>query len=198
MSSEEQESEDRRFRIIVGGPPNSGKSTFVEDLKRALEDEEVDVDSVDFDVWPPTLDLIQGKESSEQRASHKKREVTEKDIDDAKSRLERASLVHQVVLMDGPGKISEQGAVLYRSATHSIIVCQEAAESEGKDWAKFLSSLELEPVAVVLTRLEGSQDEERLEPGPPITALLIGLNRQPRVTPVIRRLASLVRRRLGV
>lgn len=80
-----------QIRIIIGGPPNSGKSTLVSSLIRALWEIGVKVNSAELDLWAPTLEFLEGKISKEERDSRKQKKVTKEEAEEASKRLVVAS-----------------------------------------------------------------------------------------------------------
>jgi ribosome-binding ATPase YchF (GTP1/OBG family) len=69
--------------IIIGGPPNPGKSTFVSSMKRALWEIGVKVSPAELDLWAPTLEFLEGKISKQERDSRKQKEVTKEEAEEA-------------------------------------------------------------------------------------------------------------------
>ncbi len=59
-------------RIIIGGPPNSGKSTLAKSLAIALRSLGVDAYAEDLDLASPTLEFIRGEKGWKQRQGTKK------------------------------------------------------------------------------------------------------------------------------
>ncbi|MGH9918738.1 MAG: hypothetical protein ACRD6W_07720, partial [Nitrososphaerales archaeon] len=107
--------------VIVGGPPNSGKSTFSESLARALRRQGVSAGAVDLDPWSPTLAFIRGEISKEERDSLKRKDIGPNEIRDAVRRLKEAAKSHDLVVGDAPGGISDDLKAIYQTATHAII-----------------------------------------------------------------------------
>jgi MinD-like ATPase involved in chromosome partitioning or flagellar assembly len=181
--------------IIVGGPPNSGKSTFSESLVRALQNQGVSAEAIDLDPWSPTLRFIKGEISKEERDSLKQSKISEKDIQDAVARLKRAGKNHDFVIGDSPGGISDDIRPIYRLATHAMILCREDKRTEIDKWKVFFSTMNLLIVATIITRTSGL---EQMRGGDLIEGTLVGLDRTPIDTPAIRSLASILRGKFGL
>src|SRR2546422_3216644 len=114
-----------RTIIVVGGPPNSGKSTFAVSLVRALQNQGIDAETVDSDLWSSTVDLILGKITEEQRNQRKTEKITAEQVGEAKKAIRRASRKHEVVVADAPGMISGELRTIFAGANHGVIVCRE-------------------------------------------------------------------------
>lgn len=179
----------------MGGPPNSGKSTFSESLARALRRQGVSAEAVDLDPWSPTLALIRGEISKEERDSLKRKRIGPKEIHDAARRLKEVAKGHDFVVGDAPGGISDDMRPVYQAATHAIILCREDRREEIDDWKIFSSRMDLRIVAVITSRTAGT---ESVEGADLIEGTLVGLERNPVDTPVMRSLAAMLRLRLGL
>jgi len=184
-----------KVAIIVGGPPNSGKSTFSVSLVRALQDQGVSAEAVDLDLWAPTKDYIEGKTSKKEREELKRSKITKGDIDDAAKRLERAKESYDFVIGDAPGGISGNLRPIYQLATHTIILCREDKQTEIDKWKKFFEKMNLPIAAIIVTKITGKED---LQANDLIEGTLVGLKREPIDTPVIRSMASILRSRFGL
>lgn len=182
-------------RIIVGGPPNSGKSTFSESLVRFLQDQGADAESIDLDLWAPTLDYLQGKITKERRDSQKRGSITAKDAKEAHDRFKDASKEHDVIVGDAPGGISKESKQICKAATHGIIVCRDDKTDQIKTWNMFFGDIGIDVVAVVISKRKGA---EKITSTGTLEAVLVGLNRQPRTTPVLVTFATLLREKLGI
>lgn len=183
------------IRIIVGGPPNSGKSTFSESLVRALQDQGVDAESIDLDLWSPTLDFLQGKITKEQRDEQKRKSITSKETKEAYRRFKDSSQEHDVIVGDAPGGISKESKQICKAATHGIIVCRDDKTDQIKAWQDFFDDIGVDVVAVIISKINNSED---ITSNDPLKAVLVDLNRQPKVTPVLRVFATLLREKLGI
>lgn len=178
-------------RIIVGGPPNSGKSTFSANIEQVLKNMCIDAKAIDLDLWAGTLDLLWGKISKEERDFLKQDKVTQDDLRKARQVFEDASVEHDVVLGDAPGKISADWKIIYEAASHAIIVCRSDKIEEVDAWVEFCETNGIEVVAIVITEMEGDEKITSLDP---LRAKLVGLDRTNvnKVTPTRNKLANLL------
>lgn len=183
------------IRIVVGGPPNSGKSTFSESLVRAFQDLSVDAESIDLDLYSPTLDWLQGKITKEQRDEQKRKSITAKEAKEAHRRFKDASKEHDVIVGDAPGGISEESKQICKAATHGIIVCRDDKTDQIKAWQNFFDDIGVDVIAVVISKVSSSEDITSYDP---LEIVLVDLNRQPKVTPVLRLFVTLLREKLGI
>jgi AAA15 family ATPase/GTPase len=103
------------IRIIIGGPPNSGKSTLAESLAVALRALGVDAYAEDLDLASPTLEFIKGEKGWEQRRGTKK-EWTPELAKEAAALFEETSTKHALVIGDAPGKITSESKTIAEKA----------------------------------------------------------------------------------
>ncbi len=180
---------------MIGGPPNSGKSTFAESLAQALQDQRIDAEAVDLDPWSPTLARVQGRITEEQREALKRNKIAKEDAEATASDFDDSSHKHQVVVGDAPGGISSESEVIYRKATHAIIVCRDDLKDAVDDWRRFLGRLGVKIIAVIISTEHG---EEKIHSNDLIEATLLDQHRQPEVSATVRGVATLLKARLGI
>ena len=175
-------------RIVVGGPPGSGKSTFVASFKRALLDIGVRADYVELDLYAPTLPLIEGRMTPEQRIKSKRKDIPDEEIQRAARRLVELDERFDVVLGDLPGMMTPQTKILCKHATLAIIVCKDEKIEEMDAWQQFFKELGIVVVSRIVSKLSGSEII-KVTGENVIEAVLIGLDREVRVSDTLTRLA---------
>jgi MinD-like ATPase involved in chromosome partitioning or flagellar assembly len=181
-------------RIIIVGPPHSGKSTLAENLAKAMLKLGVDAYAEDLDLASPTLDFIRGKVGWERRLTAKKPWTMDL-AKEAASIFLKASEKHTVVIGDAPGKISAESEEIAKAATHGIILCREDSTAEIAKWRELLTKLGVETVCVAVSKISG---DGNVKSNGLIEATLAGLDRKTRDDPAITSLALLLKGKLGV
>lgn len=180
-------------RIVVGGPPNSGKSTLSESLARALRSLGVDAYAEDLDLASPTLEFIKGVKGWEQRRGYK-REWTPELAEKAAAMFVEASTKHAVVIGDAPGKITDESRTIAEKADYAIILCRDDSVEDGSDWRKFFEGLGIPVICVAVSKMTGASNVQQ---NGVIKATLVGLNRKPVIDEAVLSLALLIKERLG-
>ncbi len=181
-------------RIIIGGPPNSGKSTLAESLARALQLLGVDAYAEDLDLASPTLEFIKGAKGWEQRVGAKK-EWTPKLAEEAAAKFEDASKRHAVVIGDAPGKITAESEKIAGRANYALILCREDRKEEIEGWQTFFKQIGVPVVGILVSKLTGTGIAKKRDV---IEATVIGLSRKPVTDEVIVSLAALIKQELSL
>ena len=182
------------FRIIIGGPPNSGKSTLAESLARGLRQLGVDAYAVDLDLASPTLEFIRGVKGWEQRVGAKK-EWTPELADKAAALFEESSKSHAVMIGDAPGKITAESEKIAKKAHFALILCRDDRKEEIRDWQVFFQRIGVPIFGVLVSKLSGTGSVKKKEI---IEATVIGLSRKPVTDEVIISLAALIKQELSL
>ncbi len=147
----------KKIRIVVGGPPHSGKSTFALYLERALQDLGTDAYNYDYDPWGETKRYAEGLISKEERDGTKKI-PTEKE-----TRLcvkEFASLPNRLVIGDLPGKPTDITEILVSVGTHAVILCKDDELDKIKEWEKLFNRKNIKILAILTSNQTGQENIE--------------------------------------
>ena len=155
----------------------------------------MDAESIDLDLWSPTLDYLQGKITKEQRDEQKRKSLTIKEAKEAYRRFKDASKGHDVIVGDAPGGISEESKQICKAATRGIIVCRDDKTDQIKAWQGFFDDIGIDVIAVVISKINNNEEITSYDPP---GVVLVDLNRQPKVTPVLRVFVTLLREKLGI
>lgn len=184
------------IRIVVGGPPHSGKSTFTLRLVYTLLKElAVVADVLSLDLWDRSVDVMLGNITEKER-KQKNRKISKKDLWKKASEFKEFSKKHEVVVGDLPGRRTDLSKIVTRAGTHGIIVCRDDELNEIAEWENFFSDNNVELIAVIHTSLTGS--ENAWQDGDLIRAELVNLNQIIIITPSMKSLSSLLKNRLKI
>ncbi|HEX9845859.1 MAG TPA: hypothetical protein VGA92_05280, partial [Candidatus Nitrosotenuis sp.] len=93
------------------------------------------------------------------------------------------------------GGMSAESEAIYKAASHAIIICRQDKKGELAKWRDFLEKLGVELVAIIISKLDGN---ENIQTNDLIEAELVSLDRNPRLSPATRQLASLLKSKLGI
>jgi len=179
-------------RIVIGGPPNSGKSTLAESLASGLRQLGVDAYAEDLDLASPTLEFIRGAKGWGQRVGAKQ-EWTPELADEAAKKFEDASKKHAVVIGDAPGKITGESEKIASKANYALILCREDRKEGIERWQEFFQRLGISVVGIFISKLAGAGNVEKKDV---IRATVIGLNRTLKTDEVVLSLAALIKEEL--
>lgn len=154
---------DQPLRIIIGGPPHSGKSTLMNLLEDRFQYYQIPVQLLDLDLSAPTP-LKTG--FTEQR---EKRKWTSSLADEAKSMFEQAEGV-QVVLGDSVGLISEINEIISQPADVAILLVSgghgdydTTYRKVVRKWKEYYEDIR-KPLLVVLRSTMNPADESMFDP----------------------------------
>lgn len=154
---------DQPLRIIIGGPPHSGKSTLMNLLEDRFQYYQIPVQLLDLDLSAPTP-LKTG--FTQQR---EKRKWTSTLAEEAKSMFEQAEGV-QVVLGDSVGLISEINEIISQPADVAILLVSgghgdydDTYRKVVRKWKEYYEDIR-KPLLVVLRSTMNPADESMFDP----------------------------------
>lgn len=154
---------DQPLRIIIGGPPHSGKSTLMNLLEDRFQYYQIPVQLLDLDLSAPTP-LKTG--FTQQR---EKRKWTSTLAEEAKSMFEQAEGV-QVVLGDSVGLISEINEIISQPADVAILLVSgghgdydDTYRKVVRKWKEYYEDIRT-PLLVVLRSTMNPRDESMFDP----------------------------------
>ncbi len=184
------------IKIVVGGPPHSGKSTFTARLEKTLLGKhQANVKRMGLDPWDHSLEVIAGIISEKERKP-KNKKITEKDLKKLASEFEQLSKKHKAVIGDLPGLPTDLTRIVARAGTHGIIVCRDDNLPEIKKWKKLFSRNKVKLIAIVHTSMKGK--EKVWQDNDLIKAELVNLNKTIEVTPGMKSLAGKLKTKLDI
>ena len=154
---------DKPLRIIIGGPPHSGKSTFMNLLEDRFRYYQIPVELLDLDLSAPTP-LKTG--FTQQRD---KKKWTSTLAEEAKSMFEQAEGV-QVVLGDSVGLISDINEIISQPADVAILLVSgghgdydTTYRKVVRKWKEYYEDIRT-PLLVVLRSTMNPRDESMFDP----------------------------------
>lgn len=161
IETHEQQKERSIVKLVLCGPPHSGKSCLREGLKQAVLSQP----------GAPYPYVITGCPDGEGSWFQKSYEVNQELVEHIKPDLkapmtkefaEQAAIwvkgANQLItIIDVGGKISEQNEIIMRPATHAVILSGDT--DKFTEWEEFCLSLNLKIVAKIHSQLHATQDE---------------------------------------
>ena len=147
----------KKIRIVVGGPPHSGKSTCALYLERALQDLGIDAYNYDYDPFGETKRFAEGLISKKERDDTKKI-PTKKEIKTCVK--EFTSLPNKLVIGDLPGKPTGLTEILVSGGTHAIILCKDDELDKIKEWEKLFNRKNVKILAILTSNQTGQENIE--------------------------------------
>jgi len=180
------------IRIVIGGPPDSGKSVFSKYFNLALVDISQNSYYEDYDPFSPTKKLLEGLITPQQREKQKKKKVTINQAKIIAKNFSNLSKQYPIIIGDLPGKITEITKILSQAGTHGIIICREDEEVQIKDWKKLFDQVGLVTVCIIKSNIGGT---EIVDSSDLMNVKLTNLERErssEEITPNIRVLAEIL------
>lgn len=187
----------KNIRIVIGGPPHSGKSTFALYLERSLNDLGTNAFNYDYDPFGETKRLVEGLISKEER-EHTKKIPTKEEVESCAKEFALLSITYEVVIGDLPGKPTDLTEILTLAGTHAIILCKDDELDKIAEWKNLFNKQDVK----ILGILESNQTGDEIvyeEKGVIIGKISnLNVNNIGETPKSILSVAALIKRNLGV
>lgn len=141
------------IKIVVGGPPHSGKSVFIEALTKNLDKGDTFAFSACPDGEGPWLQ--RHYDDPEVVKWRQKGQFTPEFVDRAKRVVDEWE--GPLMLVDIGGRTSEENAQIVEGATHAIVLAGDL--SKVNEWKDFFKSHGVEVMAVLHSHYHGATDQ---------------------------------------
>ncbi len=141
------------IKVVVGGPPHSGKSVFIEALTKNLDEDHTFAFSACPDGEGPWLQRHYN--DPEVVKWRQKGQFTSEFVDRAARVV--SDWEGPLMLVDIGGRISEENSQIVQGATHAIILAGDL--SKAAEWQGFFDSHGVEVVAVLHSHYHGRSDQ---------------------------------------
>lgn len=153
-----------KIKVVLCGPPQSGKSCLREGLKQAILSNlnapypYVITACPDGEGAWYQKSYANDEQKAQQAKINKKGEVT---LDFAKNAKKWVKGANQLInIIDVGGKISPENEIIMKEATHAVIL--SGNPDKFQEWEEFCQQLELKIIAKIESKLEASKDEINL------------------------------------
>lgn len=141
------------IKVVVGGPPHSGKSVFIEALTKNLDKADTFAFSACPDGEGPWLQ--RHYDDPEVVKWRQKGQFTPEFVDRAKTVVKEWE--GPLMLVDIGGRTSEENAQIVEGATHAIVLAGDL--SKVSEWQDFFKSHGVEVMAVLHSHYHGNTDQ---------------------------------------
>lgn len=141
------------IKIVVGGPPHSGKSVFIEALTKNLDKDDTFAFSACPDGEGPWLQ--RHYDDPEVVKWRQKGQFTPEFVDRAKRVVDEWE--GPLMLIDIGGRTSEENAQIVEGATHAIVLAGDLSKVD--EWQEFFRTRGVEVIAVLHSHYHGNSDQ---------------------------------------
>ena len=157
--AERQEKLKKGIKIVIGGPPHSGKSVFIEALTQNLDKDNTFSFSAAPDGEGPWLQ--RHYDDPEVVKFRQKGKFTPEFVADRKKKIN--DWEGPLMIIDVGGRTSEENAQMIEGATHAIILAGDL--SKVAEWRDFFEENNIEVIAKLHSHYQGNKDIQRpMEP----------------------------------
>lgn len=157
--AERQEKLKKGIKIVIGGPPHSGKSVFIEALTQNLDKDNTFSFSAAPDGEGPWLQ--RHYDDPEVIKFRQKGKFTPEFVADRKKKIH--DWEGPLMIIDVGGRTSEENAEMIEGATHAIILAGDL--SKVAEWRDFFEGNNIEVIAKLHSHYQGNHDVQRpMEP----------------------------------
>lgn len=154
--AERQEKLKNGIKIVIGGPPHSGKSVFIEALTQNLDKDNTFSFSVAPDGEGPWLQ--RHYDDPEVVKFRQKGKFTTEFVADRKKKIRDWD--GPLMIIDVGGRTSEENAQMIEGATHAIILAGDL--SKVAEWRDFFEENNIEVIAKLHSHYRGNHDVQRV------------------------------------
>lgn len=157
--AERQEKLKKGIKIVIGGPPHSGKSVFIEALTQNLDKDHTFSFSAAPDGEGPWLQ--RHYDDPEVVKFRQKGKFTPEFVADRKKKIR--DWEGPLMIIDVGGRTSEENAQMIEGATHAIILAGDL--SKVTEWRNFFEENNIEVIAKLHSHYQSNKDIQRpMEP----------------------------------
>ena len=153
--AERQEKLKKGIKIVIGGPPHSGKSVFIEALTQNLDKDNTFSFSAAPDGEGPWLQ--RHYDDPEVVKFRQKGKFTPEFVADRKKKIN--DWEGPLMIIDVGGRTSEENAQMIEGATHAIILAGDL--SKVAEWRNFFEENNIEVIAKLHSHYQGNKDVQR-------------------------------------
>ena len=148
---ESKEIYEKGLKIVIGGPPHSGKSVFLDGLLKNLS-----FNTHYFSACPDGEGpwLQHHYTEDEVKKLRRKGQFTKEFVDFASNSVKNFD--GQLMLIDIGGRTSEENKLIADGATHAIVLANDPTQFE--EWSNFFKNLGVEVLAAIRSDYEGKED----------------------------------------
>jgi len=189
--------DDNGIRIVIGGPPSSGKTTFTYRLTIAGQELKFDVESMGYDPWDQALLVMKIEIDEPERIRRKRGNYDDDDLRKKVSLFKEFSQKHSFVIGDLPGRLTDNLNILLDGGTHAIILCSEKQLELIDLWKERFSDHNI-PILAIIVSSEENKKESIFEEDGLIKGLLTNLDRTKEYSPAFVTLATLLKKKLQI